>query len=67
MEIHCCQVLYIIQQTLVKTARPYHTSEEVDRVAAEVLLYLLKPERCSSTYSESEDKDATVIDTSGEQ
>jgi len=42
-------------------------SEEVDRVAAEVLLYLFEPERRSGTYSESEDEVATVTDTPGEE
>jgi len=35
-------------------------SEEVDRVAAEVLLYLFEPERRPGTYSESEDEVAAV-------
>jgi len=41
--------------------------EEVDRVAAKVLQYLFEPERCSGTYSESEDEVAAVTDTSGEK
>jgi len=39
----------------------------VDRVAAEVLPYLFKPEGRSGTYSESEDEVAPVTDTSGEE
>jgi len=42
-------------------------SVEVDRVAAEVLPYIFKPERCSGTYSESEDEVAAITDTSGEE
>jgi len=38
-------------------------SEEVDRVTAEVLLYLFEPERRSGTYSESEDEVTVVTDT----
>jgi len=43
------------------------TSEEVNQVAAEVLPYLFEPERCSGTYSESEDEVAALTDTSGEE
>ena len=44
-------------------------SEEVDRVAAEVLrvLYLFEPERHSGTYSESEDEVAAATETSVEE